>query len=133
MLEIGRKIYYDKATGNVIQDTGERAGNVVETTTAQDFTAYKSLSERTPESVGILQLEYGEFAQDFMECSGYRVDISGDEPTLQFSYPDGTEEPEEPVFQSPLSEQMKTLETTIAEQQQTIDDLTLAIADILGT
>lgn len=132
-MEIGRKIYFDKATGNVIQDTGERSGDVVETTQEQDFATFKALSERVPDKVGLLQLEYGEFAQDFMECSGYRVDISGDEPALQFSYLDGTEEPEEPAFQTPLSEQVNTLKTATAEQQQTIDDLTLAIADILGT
>ncbi|GIO13042.1 hypothetical protein J19TS2_25970 [Cohnella xylanilytica] len=132
-MEIGRKIYYDKSTGNTIIEIGERSGDVVETTQEGDFAAYVALQERVPGTVGVLQLEYGQFAQDFAECSGYRVDVSGDEPTLQFSYPEGNEEPEEPVFQTPLSEQVKTLKTTVEDQQQTIDDLTLAIADILGT
>lgn len=130
-MQIGRKIYYDKSTGNVIVDTGERSGDVVETTVEQDIAVYVALAERVPDTVGVLQLEYGQFAQDFAACNGYRVDISGDEPVLHFSYPDGTEEPEEPVFQTPLSEQVKTLKTTVDGQQQTLDDITLAIADIL--
>ncbi|MBB6689862.1 hypothetical protein H7B90_00460 [Cohnella xylanilytica] len=132
-MRFGRRIYYEKETGNVIHDTGERFGDVIETTLEQDFRAYISLAERVPETVGMLQLDYGQYSQDFMECSGYRVDVSGNEPKLVFSYPDGTEESEEPVYQPPLSEQVMILKTTVAEQQQTIDDLTLAIADILGT
>ena len=132
-MDCGRRIYYDLKTGDIIQDIGERSGNVIETTKEQDFAAYVTLRERIPETVGMLQLDYGQYSQDFMECSGYRVDISGDEPKLVFSYLDGTEEPEEPVYQPPLSEQVMILKTTVAEQQQTIDDLTLAIADILGT
>lgn len=132
-MQIGRRIYFDTTTGNIIQDTGERYGDVIETSQEQDFAAYCTLTERVPETVGMLQLEYGQYRQDFMECSGYRVDISGDEPKLVFSYLDGTEKPEEPVYQPPLSEQVMILKTTVAEQQQTIDDLTLAIADILGT
>ena len=34
-MQIGRRIYYDKTTGNVILDTGEREGHVVPTTVEQ--------------------------------------------------------------------------------------------------
>jgi hypothetical protein len=134
-MQIGRRIFYDKATGNVIVDTGERSGDVVETTQEQDFASYVALAERVPETVGMLQLEYAQYAQDFMECSGYRVDITGDEPKLLFSYPDETgtgAEPQEPVYQAPLSDQVKTLQETVDSQQQALDDITLAIADIIG-
>jgi hypothetical protein len=109
-MQIGRRIYYDLATGNPILDTGERAGDVVETTIEQDFAAYAALTERVPETVGVLQLEYGQYAQDFAECSGYRVDVSGDEPVLIFSYPDQNDPDEPPVYQPPLSEVVATLE-----------------------
>lgn len=124
-MKIGRRIYYDLQTGNAIQDTGERAGDVVETTRDQDFAAYAALAERVPDTVGMLELEFGQYAQDFATCNGYRVDISGEAPTLVFSYPDPANPAPEPVYQKPLSVQ-------VAEQQQAIDDLTLAIADILG-
>lgn len=71
-MRIGRKIYYDKATGNVLVDTGERSGNVVETTIVQDFAVYVALVERVPETVGVLQLQYGEHAENFERYS-YRI------------------------------------------------------------
>ncbi|MFD2171435.1 hypothetical protein [Tumebacillus lipolyticus] len=72
-MQIGRKIYYDKAIGNVLVDTGERSGNVVETTIEQDFAAYFALAERVPETVGMLQLQYGEHADNFARYL-YRID-----------------------------------------------------------
>jgi len=117
-MQIGRKIYYDLATGNVIQDTGERSGSVFETTTAQDFVAYASLAERVPETVGCMQLEYGEYAQDFMECNGYRVDVSGETPSLLFSYPESPEQPH--VFRPPLSEEVEQLKIADLDNKEAI-------------
>lgn len=71
-MQIGRRIYYDKATGYVLQDTGERSGNVVETTVERDFTGYVALADRVPETVGVLQLQYGEHADHFARYP-YRV------------------------------------------------------------
>lgn len=124
-MQIGRKIYYEIATGNIILDTGDRNGDVVEMTLEQDFAAYAALAERVPDTVGMMQLEYGQYSQDFAECIGYRVDVSGAVPAIVFSYPDPAYPNPEPVYQKPLSVQ-------VAEQQQALDDLTLAIADLLG-
>ncbi|ASS76490.1 hypothetical protein CIG75_17010 [Tumebacillus algifaecis] len=71
-MQIGRKIYYDKATGNVLVDTGERSGDVVETTIEQDFSSYVALAERVPATVGVLELPFGEFAENFARYP-YRV------------------------------------------------------------
>ena len=73
-VEIGRRLYYDPSTGNVIVDTGERAGAVVETTVAQDFAAYRALAEWEPDDVGVLELDYGQHAQEFMTCKSYRIE-----------------------------------------------------------
>ena len=109
-MQIGRRIYYDIATGNVIVDTGERKGNVVETTNEQDFAAYAALAERVPETVGHIELEYGQYAQDFADSDGYRVNPVTQE--LEFTYPDPNDPdpPEEPVYQEPLSEKVARLE-----------------------
>lgn len=108
-MEIGRRIYYQIETGIVILDTGERSGDVVETTIEQDFQSYTVLAERVPETVGILELDYGQYNRDFSECSGYRVDQETGE--LEFSYdPINTEQPAEPVYQKPLTEQIATLQ-----------------------
>ncbi|MEK4606536.1 hypothetical protein [Geobacillus sp. FSL W8-1251] len=121
---IGRKIYYDKATGNVILDTGEKMGAVIETTIDQDFETYQALKERVRDTVGVIQLEYGQYAQDFAECNGYRVNPETLE--LEFSYPDpNATEPQEPVYQKPLTEQLK-------ETQQAVVELTLLLATMNG-
>ena len=64
-MKIGRKIYYDLATGNVLLNTGEREGSVVETTLEQDCTSYVALSERVPSTVGVIRLIYGEYGDKF--------------------------------------------------------------------
>ncbi|WGV59387.1 DUF4376 domain-containing protein [Brevibacillus brevis] len=73
MLQIGRKIYFDKLTGNVLVDTGERMGAVVETTMEQDFQTFAALSKRVPETVGLLQLEYGQDSDKFSQYL-YHID-----------------------------------------------------------
>jgi hypothetical protein len=108
-MNIPRKIYYELANGNVIVDTGERSGDVVETTTEQDFASYAALAARIPEAVGFLQLEYGQYAEDFATCNGYRIDP--DTEKVLFSYPDSTEPGLPPVYQRPLSETVAAMET----------------------
>jgi hypothetical protein len=136
-MQIGRRIYYETITGNVILETGERTGDVVETTVQQDFSMYAELSERNPETVGVIQLAYGQYAQDFAACSGYRVDVSGETPTLVFSYPDPSQPDEPPVYRPPLSEELKEaknqitlLETKLTEQEAVSADQTLLILDL---
>ncbi len=124
MNKIGRKIYYDKTTGNVILDTGEKIGAVIETTIDQDFETYQALKERVRDTVGVIQLEFGQYAEDFAQCNGYRVNPQTLE--LEFSYPDpNTTEPQEPVYQKPLTEKLKEIEEKQALMQQALDDLLL--------
>lgn len=73
MKQIGRRIYYDKSTGNAIIDTGECRGDVIETTIEQDFQVYVALTERVRDTVGVLQLEYGEYADLFAQYP-YHID-----------------------------------------------------------
>lgn len=102
-MQIGMKIYYELATGNVILNTGERAGNVVGTTREQDFASYKLLNEWVPERVGVIKLEYQQHRQDFLNATRYRVNPETKE--LEFSYElINTEEPSEQVYQKPLTE-----------------------------
>ena len=109
-MEIGRKIYFDIATGNVLVSIGEMSGYIRETTLQEDFATYKALTERVLETVGVVKLEYGKYAQDFRECNDYRVNPTT--LTLEFSYPD----PSQPIaYQQPLSEQVKDLQQAIAE------------------
>lgn len=112
-VNIGRKIYYEISTGNVLVDTGERSGNVRETTVDEDFVSYAALTARVRETVDYIQLQYGQYAQDFAECNGYRV--NPDTKTLEFSYPDPNQPEEPPVYRAPLSEEVARLKTENVE------------------
>ncbi|MBP0725524.1 hypothetical protein J5Y03_10025 [Bacillus sp. RG28] len=72
-MQIGRRIFFDIATGNVILDKGEMQGSVIETTVEQDIEVFKVLSERNRETFDYIQFEYGEFSKEFAECTSYRV------------------------------------------------------------
>ncbi|PNT91420.1 hypothetical protein [Clostridium thermosuccinogenes] len=111
-IKIGRKIYFDKQTGNIIVDTGEREGFVVESTIKQDFKTYTALAERVPETVSVIQLEYGQYSQDFVKCNGYRVNIEvydtlpddRKHEALEFGYLDPNDtESQEAVYRPPFS------------------------------
>ncbi len=78
MAEIGRRIYYDKITWEILIDTGERAGDVVETTPEQDFASYPQLQGRGLADTGYIELAYGERREEFMNMGSLEVD-----PTTQ--------------------------------------------------
>ena len=119
MSRIGRRIYYDLVTGNVIQDTGERRGSVIATTIESEIATFTALTERNRDTFGVIELEYGQYTQDFAECHGYRVNPETKE--LEFSYPDpNEEEPQEPVYQKPLSEQVDELESRTSATEDAI-------------
>ncbi|WP_342511762.1 hypothetical protein MKY34_14465 [Sporosarcina sp. FSL K6-1522] len=105
-MEIGQRISFEIATGNVIIDTGEHRGLVVPTTIEQDWQSCTALNEREPSTISVIELEYGQYAQDFTECSGYRVDIETGK--LVFSYPDPNKPEIEQPYQAPLSEQVSS-------------------------
>lgn len=75
-MKIGRKIYYEKVTGNILLNTGEMQGDVIETTIDQDFQSYTALKNRTKDSIEAIQLDYGQLSDKFMSCTGYYVDIT---------------------------------------------------------
>lgn len=123
MTRIGRRIYFDLSTGNVLVDTGERAGFIVQATVEQDIATYKALSERNRETFDYIELEYGQYAADFQSCNGYR--INPETKQLEFSYPDPNEPDAPPVYQKPLSEE-------VAETKQAIAELTILLAQMGG-
>lgn len=113
-MKIGKRIYYDLSTGNIVLEVCEREGWVIPTTIEQDITVYNELSERNRETFDYVELEFGEYAQDFMECNGYRV--NPETKQLEFSYPDPNEpEPQEPIYRTPLSVQVEAQNQAIAE------------------
>lgn len=100
MAEIGRRIYYELATGNVLADTGDRSGDVVPTTVDQDYELYTNLAGKNRDAIGILELAYGDHSNEFNLCTGYSVDPAT--RTLQFDY-------------TPRNQDRLTLEQTVEE------------------
>lgn len=130
MAEIGTKIYFEKNTGNIILNLGDMKGFVTETTTEQDFENYETLKKYDKNAVGKIQLEYGEFGKLMEEnkANSYKVDVSGKEPKLIFSWIDfNTGEPTE----RPKSE-IESLQDEITklkeEQAKSVMELTTMIA-----
>ena len=127
MAQIGRKIYYELQTGDVVLVVPEKFSGI-ETNKEQDFAMYETLSIRNPETVGVVELEYGQYSSDFQTCNSVRVDLaSGD---LLFNYP---------IFEQPLSvtvNALRTENTELRAQNQTLNqqvaDLEMAIASLLG-
>lgn len=120
-MEIGRRIYFDKATGNVLVDTGERAGDVIKMTVEQDMEVYKALSERNRDLFDFIELEYGQNLQDFMECNNYRVNTTT--KVIEFSYTGSNQSEKPPVYQKPLSEQIKELKLRQESTEEAISFL----------
>ncbi|OCA87277.1 hypothetical protein [Pseudobacillus wudalianchiensis] len=112
--KVGRRLFYDKATGNLLVNTGEKLGAVVQTTVEQDIASYKVLSERERESFGVIDLPFGRRSQDFIEAVDARVNVDLLEtlPTdrqadaIEFAYPDPDQPDAAPVYQKSLSESM---------------------------
>lgn len=125
-MQIGRKIYYDNRTGEILVDTGQRSGSVRETTQEEDFATYQALAERVSETVGVIQLEYDQYKQDFDEGVLERVDPDTKELFFNYPGPVDPEAPQEP--RKPLSVEVDELKQADIENKQAIAELTMMIA-----
>ena len=112
-----RRIFYDNVTGEVIIDVQYQNGKL--TTVERSIAQFKILSERNRDTFDVLELEYGQYAQDFAEGRLIGVDLEKNIPL--FSYPNPNEPGVEQPSQVPLSEKIATL-----EQEKTILQLALA-------
>lgn len=83
-MDIGRKIYFEKANGVVIWDKGEMSGDVVETTLEQDREIMPVLNLIEANQLGVLQLAFGEYSQEFITCKGYKIDPITLQPVFIF-------------------------------------------------
>lgn len=110
---IGSRVYYDIEDGSIIQITAERQGSYVEYTVEEEIERYKALFERNRDTFDYIQLEYGQYARDFAECNGCRVNV--DTKQLEFSYPDPVHPEQQPVYRKPLSIEVDELKQSIAE------------------
>ena len=133
---IGHKIYYELSTGDVVLITPEKHSiNAINTTKEQDFQMYDVLAARNPDTVGVIQLEYGQYQAEFQSARSVKVNPETKE--ILFEYP---------VYQPPLitqieqlkaeNENLKAINQQLQEQiqlqQEQIDALNIAMAALLG-
>lgn len=126
MIEIGAKVYYDKDTGNVIQEIGERSGGVMGTSRAEDFKTYAALAERVPDTVGMVQFEFGVHEADY-QAGGIitRIDLETMEPLFTYPDPVDPETPQEP--RPALSKQVNQLAAESNANQLALMELHLML------
>ena len=125
---VGRKLYYELASGDVVLIVPEKHNeNAINTTKEQDFQIYDVLQARNPEKIGVIQLEYGQYRGDFELAKSVKVDVGTGE--LLFNYP---------VFEPPIATTVVNLRTANAQFVQEIstlkiqnDELTLMLGDAL--
>lgn len=126
MLKLGTKIYYLISNGNVILDTGDMMGCVVETSFDEDYNNYTDLSKYAKDSIGCLKLEYGELGKLLADhkANSFKVDVSSSPHKLVFEWIDyDTGEPAEPP---------KTMEELIKEESDKVRlEYATAIAEIV--
>lgn len=126
MKKIGTKIYYLKSNGNIIIESGDMMGCVVETSFDEDYNNYTDLSKYAKDSIGCLKLEYGELGKLLEEhkANSFKVDVSSNPHKLVFEWIDyDTGEPAEPP---------KTMEELIKEESDKVRlEYATAIAEIV--
>lgn len=126
MNQIGSKIYYLISNGNVILNTGDMMGCVVETSFDEDYNNYTDLSEYAKDSIGCIKLEYGELGKLLEEhkANSFKVDISSQPHKLIFEWIDyDTGEPAKPP---------KTMEELIKEEADKVRlEYAMAIAEVV--
>lgn len=111
--ELGRRIYFLKANGQFVFDTGESSGtNLTSTTPEQDFAIYTELNKYNKDEIGYINLQYGQHREDFRKCKSFRVNPETQE--LEFSF-NNDAETNDPVYEKPLSVQLEETKKAIAE------------------
>ena len=86
---IGRKIYYELLTGDIVLTIPEKSHeNAIQTTTEQDIQLYDVLQYRDISTLGIIQLQYGEMRTEFEKSKSVKIDLNTNQ--LVFSYPEFT-------------------------------------------
>jgi len=117
------KIYYDNVTGEVIWAT---AHNYYFTPNFDhDYETIIDLNRRVRESISLLILSDGQYAQDFREGRLIGVNVETKVPIFEYPNP---ENPEEPILPDiPLSVEVDALKRENKSQDTVIEELMFVI------
>lgn len=126
-MDIGKRVYFDTKTGEVILNTGERSGWVVQTTIEDDIRAFKVLSERNRDTFDFLEFEYGAHREQ-ESIGGYVVGVELETKSLIFEYPTPDEQPPVVTTENPFDSirELKEENTTIKASMAELAELVLS-------
>ena len=116
-----RRLYYFKVNGEIYFQTRNDHIGVKQLTIEQEFALYKTLQEVNRELIDVIEIGINEYAQDFAECDGYRV--NPETKQIEFSYPDPNEPGVVQPFQAPLSEEVARLKQEDLNNKEAIAEL----------
>jgi len=122
IMQIGRKIYYNKTTGEVVWDKGEMSGGVRETTFEEDKAIMPEIESA---DIVLMTLPYGDKKEEFRVCGGFTVDHKTQKITFKERKIE-VEKTEIEILQeenTALKAEKATLLQTIAAKEKEISDL----------
>ncbi|MNW32454.1 hypothetical protein D3C74_93960 [compost metagenome] len=126
-MKIGSKVYWRKASGEVIFITPEiESEHARETTKEDDMGFYPQLKGFDPAQLEVLQLTYRQYYEDFRRAKSYIV--NPDTGKMEFIYIDGNGG-ETPTPQVPLTDQVSDLKA----RQDSTEAALLALMDTTTT
>lgn len=89
-MDIGKRVYFDIKTGEVILNTGERSGSVIPLTPQEEIPLYKVLAERVESTYSWIDFTYGAHKEE--ESLGgviVRIDLETKKPVFKYPDPSG--------------------------------------------
>lgn len=126
-MKIGSKVYWRKSSGEVIFITPEiESEHARETTKEDDMSFYPQLKGFDPAQVGVLQLTYQQYLEDFQRAKSHIV--NPETGKMEFVYIDGNGG-ETPTPQVPLTDQV----TELKARQDSTEAALLALMDVSST
>lgn len=83
-MNVGAKVYYDVATGNVLLVTSEMSGNVREMDKLEDVETHEELKNRNAEEVEFINIEYGSKDSLFNNAKSVKVDVINKKLNIEY-------------------------------------------------
>lgn len=124
-MEIGKRIFYDTTSGGIIVNTGERSGNVRETTPQDDIRVYKELADRVESTYSWMDFTYGAHKEEeSLGGSIVRIDLETKKPV--FKYPDPSGNPPIETVENPFN-MIRELQAKVDLQDTYLAELTMYI------
>lgn len=128
--KIGTKIYYLKSNGNVILETGDMQGYILESSFDEDYENYTDLKKFEKQAISCIKLKFGELRQmlEKNKANSYKVDVSSEPHKLIFEWVDyETGEPAEPPksLEEIIDEKFGKIEKRVNILSEAVNDLVL--------